>query len=238
MLRSVLFFVFSALMMNASAQTFMVFKGDTINRKDSKGQKQGVWKKYYRNDQLFSETVFKDDKQTGTTSFYYESGKLKSQLNWKNPVCLHQQFLILKMERKCQRDFIKMKKDSTWRYYTPDEKLSAIENFKDGKRHGKWFTYYPEGGKVEEKTFVKDKLKRPYIKYFSDGKPMMTATYKDDKLTGKFVVYTVDGKPYNSGNYVKGERVGKWVLCDDKGNPWIESTYRNGFEVKTDTIKK
>ncbi|MCB0850497.1 MAG: hypothetical protein KDC20_12200, partial [Bacteroidetes bacterium] len=126
MLRSVLFFVFSALMMNASAQTFMVFKGDTINRKDSKGQKQGVWKKYYRNDQLFSETVFKDDKQTGTTSFYYESGKLKSQLNWKKPGVFASAISYFEDGKKMSEGFYKNeKKDSTWRYYTPDEKLSA-----------------------------------------------------------------------------------------------------------------
>ena len=37
-------------------QTFVVFKGDTINRKDIKGLKQGVWKKFYRTDSLFSVT--------------------------------------------------------------------------------------------------------------------------------------------------------------------------------------
>ena len=62
------------------AQTFVVFKGDTINRKDAKGLKQGIWKKFYRTDSLFSITSFKDNKQTGTTKFYYESGKLKSTL--------------------------------------------------------------------------------------------------------------------------------------------------------------
>ncbi|HMW09409.1 MAG TPA: hypothetical protein PKI54_04135, partial [Bacteroidia bacterium] len=67
------------------AQTFVVFKGDTINRKDTKGLKQGVWKKFYRTDSLFSVTTFKDNKQTGTTKFFYESGKIKSTLIWKKP---------------------------------------------------------------------------------------------------------------------------------------------------------
>jgi antitoxin component YwqK of YwqJK toxin-antitoxin module len=49
----------------AQGQTFQVFKGDTINRRDKEGKKQGIWRKYYSNDTLCSESTFKYGRHTG-----------------------------------------------------------------------------------------------------------------------------------------------------------------------------
>ncbi|MFM7767500.1 MAG: hypothetical protein ACKO9S_06545, partial [Bacteroidota bacterium] len=62
------------------SQSFKVFKGDTINRTDAKGLKQGVWKKYYENDQLFSSSMFKDGKAIGTTTTFYRSSEKQSEM--------------------------------------------------------------------------------------------------------------------------------------------------------------
>ena len=67
----------------SSAQTYNVFKGDTINRTDSKGLKQGLWKKYFSNDTLFSEGVYKNNIHTGTFKTYYKSGKTQSILKFR-----------------------------------------------------------------------------------------------------------------------------------------------------------
>ena len=61
-------------------KSFQVFKGDTINCEDVKGLKQGVWKKYYRNNTLCSETMFTNNKPSGISRTWYESGKLKAEV--------------------------------------------------------------------------------------------------------------------------------------------------------------
>src|SRR4051812_37488820 len=65
-------------------QPYNVFKGDTINRTDAKGLKQGAWKKFYSNDTLFSTGQYKDAKPYGTFITYYKSGKLEAVLVYRN----------------------------------------------------------------------------------------------------------------------------------------------------------
>lgn len=56
----------------SNAQKFEIYKGDTINRKDNKGLKEGVWRKYYRTDTLCSESVFLNDKPINVSRTWYE----------------------------------------------------------------------------------------------------------------------------------------------------------------------
>ena len=66
----ILLYLILVIATSANAQKFNVFKGDTINRTDAKGLKQGLWRKYNSNDVLFSEGVYKDGKHTGTFKIY------------------------------------------------------------------------------------------------------------------------------------------------------------------------
>ncbi|MDA7804300.1 hypothetical protein N8987_07005, partial [Crocinitomix sp.] len=54
-----------------------------VNQKDSKGRKQGVWKKPYENSTAFVYVgQFKDDIPVGQFTYYYESGKVKIIMNY------------------------------------------------------------------------------------------------------------------------------------------------------------
>ena len=57
---------------NSFSQTFKIFNGDTINRIDAKGLKQGEWRKYYKNDNLFTKGFFVDDIAIGTWKTFDE----------------------------------------------------------------------------------------------------------------------------------------------------------------------
>ena len=92
-----------------SAQKFNIFKGDTINRTDAKGLKQGIWKKYYSNDVLFSEGVYKDGKHTGTFKTFYKSGKPQSILKFREMTLTESKtvsgFIMIVWEKNRQRSF-------------------------------------------------------------------------------------------------------------------------------------
>src|SRR5436190_23763750 len=79
----ILIFFLTQFVFISTAQTFNVFKGDTINRTDKKGLKQGLWKKYYSNDTLFSEGVYKNNIHTGIFKTYYKTGKPQSVLKFR-----------------------------------------------------------------------------------------------------------------------------------------------------------
>src|SRR6185295_13855332 len=78
-----LFIAFMFISCALSAQTYQVFKGDTINRRDKGGLQQGVWKKYYPTDTLASESKFKNGKHVGDFKTYFKSGKIQSHLKYQ-----------------------------------------------------------------------------------------------------------------------------------------------------------
>ena len=59
----------------STAQTFQVFKGDTINRISKNGKQEGIWRKYYKNDSLFSEGSYKNGIRVGVHRTFYMNGK-------------------------------------------------------------------------------------------------------------------------------------------------------------------
>src|SRR3954462_4526005 len=79
---SILIFI-SLFKLCCEAQTFKVFKGDTINRVDAKGLKQGLWRKYYSTDTLFSEGVYKNGIHTGTFNSFHKNGKKQAVLKYR-----------------------------------------------------------------------------------------------------------------------------------------------------------
>jgi len=108
------------------SQTFKVFKGDTINRTDAKGLKQGVWKKYYENDQLFSSTFYKDGKASGTTTTFYRSGEKQSEmLHQKDGKTSYMTMFWPNGKKKAVGKYIDQKKDSTWKFYSDARLLNC-----------------------------------------------------------------------------------------------------------------
>jgi hypothetical protein len=96
-------------------KSFQVFKGDTINCEDVKGLKQGVWKKYYRNNTLCSETMFTNNKPSGISRTWYESGKLKAEVFFDKDQ-IHGKGISYYESGKvlAKGNYFDLKKDSTW----------------------------------------------------------------------------------------------------------------------------
>lgn len=87
------FYVFAACSFPAFCQSFEVVNGDTINRMDEQGRKQGIWKYWDNNLSLSLVCHYKDDSPVGK-QVYYQKNKT-----------------ILELE------LAKSKKDITWKYY-------------------------------------------------------------------------------------------------------------------------
>jgi TonB family protein len=88
---SFLFFLIFAFVQNAVGQSFEVINGDTINRLDEKGNKQGLWKFWDNNLSLSLVCYYDDDKPVGKQTYYLKNKtvleleplKGKKELSWK-----------------------------------------------------------------------------------------------------------------------------------------------------------
>jgi antitoxin component YwqK of YwqJK toxin-antitoxin module len=218
----------------AQKQDFVVFKGDTINRKDAKGLKQGVWRKYYRTDTLCAETWFRNDKPHGVSRTWYESGKLKAEVFFdaKGPVrsrCISYYENGKVMGRG---NYFDQKKDSIWLYYAENDSLKSIEQYLKGKANGKWVVYYENGKVAEEKNYLNGKREGLYRQFNLDGTLLFEMTYKDDLEDGPVRLFHYNAKPKASGNYRKGLKEGTWLKLDPSGAILSNEVYRAGRLVK------
>jgi antitoxin component YwqK of YwqJK toxin-antitoxin module len=214
---------------NLLAQTFKVFKGDTINRTDAKGLKQGDWKKYYDNNQLFSFSTYKDGKPYGVTKTYYKSGEKQSEMvHAMNGKTSYMTMFWPNGKRKAIGKYIGQEKDSTWNFYNESDSLTSIENYRMGKAHGTWIIFYANG-KISEQTQWADGLKDGiYTSYFASGAVKSTMTYKKGSLNGSYTVNHPNGKPYIAGGYAEGLMQGLWKYNADNGNLDSVHTYIKG----------
>lgn len=215
-------------------QDFVVFKGDTINRKDTGGLKQGVWRKFYRTDTLCAETWFRNDKPYGVSRTWYESGKLKAEVFFdvKNPVrskCISYYENGKVMGRG---NYNNQKKDSIWLYYAENDSLKSVEQYLKGKANGKWVVYYENGKVAEEKNYVNGRREGLYRQFNTDGTLLFEMNYKDDLEDGPVRLFHYNAKPKASGSYRKGLKEGTWLELDPSGAIISNEVYRAGKLVK------
>lgn len=231
-MRYIIFCLLGILSFSATAQQFQVFKGDTINRKDLKGLKQGTWRKYYRTDTLCSETFFVNDKPVGISRTWYESGKLKAEVVFgKNSlkgkgISYYENGKVL-----ARGNYLGQKKDSTWIYFHEKvDTISAIENYKNGVEDGIWKTFYENGKAAQELTYLKGKKNGVVKQYNIDGALIFTMIYVNGVEEGESILYYADGKVRQKGIYKNGQREGKWLWYDKNGAVSDESLFINGVE--------
>ncbi len=214
----------------SEAQDFKVFKGDTINRTDAKGFKQGIWRKYYDNDQLFSETVFKNDKPVSATKSFYKTGEKQGIMTYdKNGKTARMTGYWPNGKVKAKGKYISQQKDSTWKYYNESDSLTAIENYKLGKPDGIWKVFYPDGKISEETTYENGIKNGPFKSYFTNGNLKMSCTYQNDSFSGDMVHFYLNGKPYIKGTYLDGLKEGEWLYLNENGTKDSSDLYYNGI---------
>lgn len=212
-----------------SAQTFQVFKGDTINRIDNKGLKQGVWKKYYSNDTLFSEGVYKNGAHTGIFRTYHRNGKLQSVLKFKGTTETCNAELYYEDGKMMSRGkYINHTKDSAWVYFDLEGNKNAEEFYNNGVREGTWKTFYQNGKPSQILVYKKDKKNGPYKEFFDSGNPKIEATMVDDEFVGVVTIYHPNKNVWQKGSYVKGVKEGKWIVNKEDGTLEREEIYVGG----------
>lgn len=210
------------------------------NKTDSKGEKQGEWKKYHKNGMLRYVGSFKNDKPVGEFKYYYDTGKMQTKMNHKG-FGTYSIVYYKTGEVKAVGKYINQVRDSTWTYYDEEGYKKATEFYKKGLKDKMWYTYFKNGQVAEEKEYVNDFENGVWNKYEQDGKKKMTATYVDGGLEGKAVYFSL-GKRQISGFYYHGLRTGVWLYFEKDGiKIKKKEEYKNGRRIganKDDNIEK
>ncbi len=199
----------------------------TLNRTDSKGKKQGVWKKNYPNGKLAYEFLFKDDKPVGTCKRYHENGKLNALLVYgkdgiSSSVKIYNKDEIL----EAKGFYYDKKKDSVWVFLDRGKYIISEVKYRRGVKYGTEYKYYRDGHTAEERVWKNGVENGIWKQFYPDGKSQMEAKVVDGKLNGYYYQFASNGTIETKGHYKDDKKEGAWVYYFPKNKQEIE--YVNG----------
>ncbi|MHC1707656.1 MAG: toxin-antitoxin system YwqK family antitoxin [Bacteroidales bacterium] len=203
-----------------------------INLKDSKGRKQGFWKKIESGTVKY-EGTFKDDKPVGQFKYYYPGGKVKAITYFTNNGDKGRSTAYHKNGMKMAAgNYLGEEKDSLWLYYNENEKLVSEVFYSKGKKHGLSRTYFPDGKPDEDIYYVNDNKEGEWKQYFTDGAVKLKATYKNGKLQGLMTVYYPAGTVMISGTYKDSLKDGWWYYFDEMSKTQKKEYWVGGLKAQ------
>ncbi|NPA67874.1 MAG: toxin-antitoxin system YwqK family antitoxin [Chlorobi bacterium] len=173
-----------------NAQSYELFKGDTVNVIDKKGFKQGYWVEHKPfGEEKISEGNYVDGKKEGIWKSYYPGGTLKSEITYvhgkkygraktyfeNGNTAEEGVWLIDKWVNKYKAYYQNGKLSYVWnyndygtrsgyqRYYYENGNIKIEGNWENGKESGIIREYYPDGSLRSEKIFKDGKTSRDSI---------------------------------------------------------------------------
>ena len=213
--------------------------GQTKNRRDATGRKQGYWEAVDSRGALVYTGNFVNDKPVGEMKRYYPTGGLRVIMNYDSTgTTAHARFFWQSGELAARGNYIGAKRDSVWLYYSNLTKaISQCVEYSEGKHDGKEQRFYPEGG-VAEEIIWKDGLKNGHWKqFFRNGQLKSTATYVNNQLDGVFVIYYPDGKKQVEGAYRHDAPDDEWKRYDEKGKLISTIKYAGGIATNPEELE-
>ncbi len=203
---------------------------EIINRYDKLNKKKNTWKTFYDNGKLKEEMRYKNDLLNGYYKEYDKKGKLiKATLYIDGvPQSFTEELATLDIRKEYYADG-KVKKEGIYDI--------------TGKENG-LFKYFDENGKIEKseiylhgvllaKGLIDEEGKRQgyWEEYYKNGNLKSKGKYKDGLRIDEWEYFFENNKLQQKGNYLLGEKpTGLWTWYYDNGSVLREEFFRKGKE--------
>jgi antitoxin component YwqK of YwqJK toxin-antitoxin module len=226
------------LVLGLSFQVAISQTDTAFNQVDTKGLKQGYWKKYYPNGKLMYRGQFKDNNPIGEMHRYYESGGLQAFILFNNDGESAKAKLFYEDGKlSAEGNYYQMQKDSLWKYYSYyTSALVSDEFYVKGKKNGIHRSYYENGQVSEETEWLNDYKEGKWIQYFPDGSIKMKTNYSFNMVNGRYYFYYTNHIIMILGNFVDNKRHGPWAFYDENGKEKYIIEYEYGRALNDDKI--
>jgi antitoxin component YwqK of YwqJK toxin-antitoxin module len=218
------------------AQTSVI--ADTVfNQTDHLNQKQGYWKKFYKNGKVAYQGFFKDDKPRGLFLRFHENGVVSARMTFSTCGDTASAILYNTLRREVAKGkYLNTKKHSVWNYFAPDGRLVFTEEFNEGAKNGRFLTYYPNGQVYEQVTWRNNEKNGPTLQYYPDGSIKSTIFYKNGIEQGIIKTYYFGGQERLDGAYENGLKHGRWTLFSAEGEVVNVIIYEMGIAKNHDEL--
>lgn len=164
--------IFLISILYSNAQSFQLYKGDTINRKDVNNKKQGHWIIFDQSKTVVQEEgEFKDNRRTGVWKKYYSSGKPKHEITYKNGKADGYAKFYYENGNVSEEGIWKMNKwVGEYKYYFENGNMSYLWQYNEnGKRTGQQKYFYENGNVMIEGEWTEGKESGVIKEYYENG---------------------------------------------------------------------
>jgi uncharacterized protein len=203
---------------------------------DAEGKKQGAWKEFYEDGELYGEGIYKDNKRQEEWKFYYKGGQVE-QIGKYNAAG---------------------KPDGLWKWYFENGNIKREEiladgisngemkelsdsgkiivkgNFINGEEDGQWF--YEINDDKETGSYLNGKKDGEW-KGYTNGILYFQGSYLEGLPDGMHIYYWDNGRIKEKGRYNAGQKDGDWTTYDYDGLKILTITYVDGMEISFDGQK-
>lgn len=185
------------------------------NEKDSQGRKQGKWSKSYPNGQIQYEGQFKDDRETGTFTYYNQDGSIAQTIEYKSDTG-HATAYYKNKKVMSRGTYVDRKKNGLWQYFTEKGRKIKEETFEMGVKNGEERLWDKQGNLLEKVNYENGVRQGECYQYmYSDGYCIYDV--KEGKKNGRYTCYYESKKKKAEGNYVNDDKEGEWVFYSEDG---------------------
>jgi len=213
-----------------------ILAAQPINKTDSLGRKQGLWKKF-SGDTLKYQGTFLNDKPDGEFKYFYPDGKIKALTMYADSGRKAQTVMYFSNGVKnAEGLFVDKKKDGLWIYYGANGKKISEENYKTGVKDGTWKYFYDNGKINKTENYKNNMLEGECLEFYADSVVKTKCLYLQNKLNGKFQFFYNSGKILYTGIYKNDRKTGEWMFFSENGLGNRKLTYNNGTLMKEEVL--
>ena len=227
---------------------------EMINRYDENNDKNGIWREFYNDFRIKTETVFINGVKEGLYKQFDKDGSLEITVLYKNDSIINDSYDM--------EDFIDFRKEfdeqgnlvfqGTFRNNFPigihrwyDSlgnviKTELYDEFgrilsdgiinDEGNRQDQFINYYPYKKIKSRGKYINNRRVGTWIFYFSNGKIEQEGNYKNGRLDGLWKWYYPNGKILREEYYQDGKEDGPFVEYDSLGNIITKGNYIEGMK--------
>jgi len=131
---------------------------------------------------------------------------------------------------KAEGALVSGQKKGLWKYYYPNQVLSAEEFYKEDLLDGKRKTFDFEGKLQTLENWVDGVEEDSSFSYYPNGIVHRKGAYRNGLYEGVWYTYYENGKLKNQGSYKQGNPEGFWMFWNEKGIKTHEGNFLNGKE--------
>lgn len=181
--------------------------------------KEQTWKEYYESGVLKSKINYREGKKFGRCELYHNNGQLNARGHYNE------------FEQK----------DGLWAYYYEDGSIQQTGAYENGLKIGNWKGYEAGHTSFEEAYFEKPGEKKEARRHTDEGLFIEEhysngtlkyegKTHKDSKSSkyGLWAYYHENGVPKAKGKYEENQKTGEWAYWYANGQLLAQGHYYDG----------